>query len=123
MAKTTITFTEEALKKGVDLLNKGATKGKIEAFAMYTMDTSTNEAKQYAAEVFAKAGKPLNTRGDGTDWSATVAYLRKNYGKLPKKELIEGMCKVNGKKYSSNQHAYNYIAMAQEWAKQECGEE
>jgi len=111
-------FDKEVLAKMVELVKSGATKGKVEGFGKYMYDHSTNEAKAYAAEAFEQCGLSSNAYGRA-DHEQTVMFLRNNIGKLPKKELIEGMCEVNGKTYKTNQHAYNYIAMMQEWAKQE----
>ena len=110
-------FNETIIEKGLELLESGATKAKVEAYGLLVHDMSTNEAKEFASLVFEKAGLSTNTYS--ADWESTVRYLREHFGKLPKKELIEGMCRVNGKTYKSNQHAYNYIRMAIEWAKQE----
>lgn len=108
----------EMLEKCEELRASGATKGKVEGFLRYMYDCSTNEAKDIAKEVWEAAGFSSNQYGRA-DHEETVKYLRANYGKLDKKELIEGMCKTNGKTYKTNQHAYNYIAMMIEWAKQE----
>lgn len=109
---------EKMMKEAVELIESGATKGKVEGFMKYMYDASTNEAKEWANEAFEKCGMSPNTYGRA-DHEETVKYLRANYGKLNKKELIEGMCEVNGKTYKTNQHSYNYIAMMVEWAKQE----
>jgi len=100
-----------------ELLEAGATSAKAEGFLIYAHDFSTNEAKKTVKELKEELG--IVAHSGSSDWGPTVEFLRANYGKMPKKELIKSMCEVNGKKYSSNQHAYNYIAMALEWAKQE----
>lgn len=108
----------EQLTKAVELVESGATKHKVEGFLSYMYDMSVNESKRIAAEAFEQCGYSSNMYGRA-DHEDTVKYLRANYGKVAKKELIEGMCEVNGKTYKTNQHAYNYIAMMIEWAKQE----
>lgn len=102
----------------VELVESGATKGKVEGFLKYVHDCSTNEAKEYANAAFKQCGLSPNAYGHA-DHEQTVKYLRANYGKIGKKELIDGMCQINGKTYATNNHAYNYIAMMIEWAKQE----
>lgn len=114
-------FSKEAINEGIKLVKEGSTKSKVEAFGMFVHDMSTNEAKEFANKVFEKCGLSPNAYGRA-DHEETVKYLRANYGKLPKKELIEGMCKINGKTYKTNQHAYNYVSMMIEWAKQELAE-
>lgn len=109
---------EKMMASAVELIEAGATKGKVEGFMKYMYDASTNEAKEWSAQAFEKCGMSPNAYGHA-DHEETVKYLRANYGKVNKKELIDGMCKINGKTYKTNQHAYNYIAMMQEWAKQE----
>ena len=109
------------MKSCVELVESGATKGKVEGFLKYMYDCSTNEAKEIAAEAFEKCGMSPNAYGRA-DHKETVAYLRKHYGKIGKSDLIKGMCEVNGKTYKTNQHAYNYIAMMIEWAEQELNE-
>lgn len=91
----------------------GKNIGQIEGYLKYAHSFSNKDAKQ----AIKNAG--LSKENVKADWGATVKYLRLNYGKVDKKELIHGMCDVNGKTYLSNQHAYNYITMAIEWAKQE----
>lgn len=109
---------EKMMTEAVELIEAGANKGKVEGFMKYMYDASTNDAKKWSAEAFEKCGMSPNAYGQA-DHEETVKYLRTNYGKIAKKELIEGMCEVNGKTYKTNQHAYNYIAMMIEWAKQE----
>lgn len=111
-------FNEEVMGKMVELVNNGSTRGKIEAFGKWMYDQSTNEAKAYTAEAFERCGISTNAYGRA-DHEETVKYLIANYGKLEKKELISGMCEINGKTYKTNQHAYNYIPMMIEWSKQE----
>lgn len=101
------------ITEAAKLLDDGKNKGQVEGYLKFTYDLSTKDVKDIMAE--AAPGGASGT----ADWTGTVAYIRENYGKIEKKALIEGMCEVNGKKYSSNQHAYNYIAMAVEYAKQE----
>jgi hypothetical protein len=103
-------YVEEA----VAMSAKGKNKGQIEGYMKYEHDLSTAEAKQVVAEAL-----PESARGGSADWSDTVEFLRETHTKLSKKELIDGMCSVNGKTYLTNQHAYNYMAMAIEWAEQE----
>lgn len=111
-------MSNDIMKNCVELINDGATKAKVEGFLIYAHDYSVNEAKDFAAKAFEECGMSPNTYGRA-DHEETVKYLREHYGKIAKKELIEGMCKINGKTYKTNQHAYNYIAMMIEWAKQE----
>lgn len=113
-----MTDMNKVMAECVELVESGATKGKVEGFLKYMHDCSTNEAKDIAAKAFEQCGMSPNAYGHA-DHEETVKYLRANYGKIAKKDLIEGMCKVNGKTYKTNQHAYNYIAMMVEWAKQE----
>jgi hypothetical protein len=94
----------------------GMNIGRVEGYLLFEHDFSTTEAKKLVAEVREELGYEA---GASTNWADTVQFLRDKYGVLEKKALIDGMCEINGKKYSSNQHAYNYIAMALEWAKQE----
>jgi hypothetical protein len=104
-----IKYIEEARKLAED----GKNKGQIEGYMKFQHDLSTAEAKEVVAEAL-----PDTARGSA-DWTATVEFLRENREKLNKHDLIEGMCEVNGKTFNTNQHAYNYIAMAIEWASQE----
>lgn len=103
------TYIKEAKKLAAD----GKNKGQIEGYLKFTYDLSTKDVKDIVAEVMPQSGV------GHADWTATVKFLRENVDKLTKKELIDGMCEVNGKTYLTNQHAYNYVAMAQEWASQE----
>ena len=102
-------YVSEATK----LAEEGKNKGQIEGYFKFTHDLSTKEVKEIVAQAL-----PESAHG-AADWASTVAFLRDNMQKLSKKELITGMCEVNGKTYNTNQHAYNYIAMAVEWAHQE----
>jgi hypothetical protein len=101
----------------LELLESGKNKGQVEGFLRFQHDLSVNDAKKVVARVC--EANNIGTSHGTADHSETVAYLRANYGKIDKKELIEGMCEVNGKTYKTNQHAYNYIAMMIEWARQE----
>lgn len=92
--------------------DSGKNLGQIEGWLRYEHDYTVAESKQ--AIKTAGLGGSQST----ADWSKTVGYLRDNLH-LDKKKLINGMCEVNNKTYLTNQHAYNYIAMAVEWAKQE----
>lgn len=109
---------DKMMGEAVELIESGATKGKVEGFMKYMYDASTNEAKEWSAKAFEQCGMSPNAYSHA-DHAETVTYLRENYGKIEKKALINGMCEVNGKTYKTNQHAYNYIAMMIEWAKQE----
>jgi len=111
-------MSNEMMQQAIEMVEGGATKAKVEGFLIYMHDCSVNEAKTLAAKAFEKCGISTNAYSKA-GWTETVKFLRENYGKLGKKELINGMCEVNGKTYKTNQHAYNYIAMAIEWAKQE----
>jgi len=118
MTTENIVVNQEAHDEVVKLLQDGTPLGKIEGYLAYVHDMSTGERKNFLAEVKDELG--IETRQGGTaDWTATVEYLRAHIDKVEKKALIEGMCEINGKTFLTNQHAYNYIAMAQEWAKQE----
>lgn len=121
MNETVKIENQEAHDKVVELLNDGMTLGKIEAYLTYEHDMTTGERKNFLAEIKDELGME-SRRGGTADWKATVTYLRENFGKVEKKKLVEGMCEVNGKTFLTNQHAYNYIAMAQEWASQEAAE-
>jgi len=101
----------------IELHDAKKNKGQIEGFLKYTYDMSVNDTKAIIKKVYDKNG--WNTSSTTSDYADTVTYLRANYGKINKTDLINGMCNINGKKYSSNQHSYNYIAMAIEWSKQE----
>ena len=101
----------------LELLNSGKNKGQVEGYLRFQQDLSVNDAKKVLARVCEENG--IASATSHADHEATVRYLRENYGKVEKKILIEGMCETNGKTYKTNQHAYNYIAMMQEWAKQE----
>lgn len=101
----------------IELHNDGKNKGQIEGYLRYAHDLSVNEAKELVGSVFEEHG--IASAVQHANHKETVRYLREHYGKLDKKELINGMCDVNGKTYKTNQHAYNYIAMMIEWAKQE----
>lgn len=102
------------IEEAKSLYEEGKNKGQIEGYLKFQHDLSTAEAKQVVAEAL-----PDTARGGAVDWSATVEFLRENREKLNKHDLIEGMCSVNGKTFLTNQHAYNYIAMAMEWTNQE----
>lgn len=115
---TNVTNMAELIAASVELIESGKNKGQVEGFLKYMHDLSTNDAKSVANEAFNKLGLSPNAYGQ-KDHKQTVEYIRNNYGKIPKKDLIEGMCETNGKTYLTNQHAYNYIAMMQEYAKQE----
>lgn len=101
-----------------DLIESGKNKGQIEGYLKYMHDFSTNEAKEFAAKQFEALGLSPNMYGKA-DHAETVKFLRDNYNKLNKQDLINGMCEVNGKTFKTNQHAYNYISMMIEWANQE----
>jgi len=111
--------TENTMKtKVTEMLTAGERIGKIEGYLLYEHDLSTNEAKQFVSDTREELG--IESRGQGpVKLPEIVAYLRANTGKLEKKELINGMMEVSGHTYSTCQHMYNYIAMAQEWARQE----
>ena len=111
-------YDKNMINACVELIEAGANKGKVEGFLKYMHDLSTNQAKEVAAAAFEECGMSPNAYSHA-DHEETVKYLRENYGKIEKKALINGMCEVNGKTYKTNQHAYNYIAMMIEWAKQE----
>jgi ribosomal protein L19E len=93
---------------------EGKTKGAIEGYLKFTYDFSTKDAKNLVSEVVGKT-----TNNNKTSWEETIRFIRKNYGKMEKKQLIEEMMKIKGGSYSSMNHAYNYIKFAMEFAKQE----
>jgi hypothetical protein len=111
-------MNNNAIEQARELVRDGATKGKVEGFLKYMHDASTNEAKEWSAKAFELEGMTPSGYSHATH-EETVKYLRANYGKVSKKDLINGMCEVNGNTFKTNQHAYNYIAMMIEWAKQE----
>jgi len=114
---THVVVNQEAHDEVVKMLGENIALGKIEGYLSYVHDMSTGERKNFLAEIKDELG--IETRQGGTaDWTGTVEYLRANIDTVEKKALINGMCEVNGKTFLTNQHAYNYIAMAQEWAKQ-----
>ena len=108
---------DETVADVVELITSGKNRGQVHGYLLM-QDYSTKDAKHIAKLAYDKLGLSTNAHSHA-DHEKTVAYIRNNYGKLPKKQLIEGMCETNGKTYLTNQHAYNYIAMMQEYAKQE----
>lgn len=109
---------EKLMAEVSELIESGKNKGQIEGYLKYAHDMSTAEAKAFSAKAFEENGYSPNMYGRA-DHVETVKYLRENYGKIDKSDLIKGMCEVNGKTYKTNQHAYNYVSMMVEWAKQE----
>lgn len=103
----------EYINEAKEMNTNGKNIGQIEGYMRFTYNLSVKESK----EVIKKAG--LSQDNNKANWEDTVMMLRQSYGKISKTDLINKMCKINGKTYNSNQHAYNYIAMCQEWAKQE----
>lgn len=102
----------------VELHNEGKNKGQIEGFLRYAHDLSVNQAKASIKEVFETEGwTAVGT--SSADHTETITFLRENYGKMAKKDLINEMCEINGKTYKTNEHAYVYIPMMIEWSKQE----
>jgi len=91
----------------------GKTRGSIEGYISFTYDIEMSKAKLMVQEVLGKSDAASAT------WTETIAFIRKNYGKMEKKELIEGMMAIKGGTYTSMNHAYNYIKFAQEYAAQE----
>lgn len=91
---------------------EGMTRAVIEGRIMYEARKSVNEAKKLVQDTLGRSGR------DSVSLEKVVRYIRQNYGKLSKQELIEGMCEVTGGKFSSMNHMYNYIKLAQEYARQ-----
>lgn len=112
---TTITAANEAkLIKTISEYDKnGKTKAQIEGWLMFEHSYTVNQSKALVQKVLGKGSI------DGANWEEVIAYIREAYGNVEKKELIENMCRIKGAKYSSMNHAYNYIKFAQEYAKQE----
>lgn len=81
-------------------------------------------APKSAASTFSVQGKKLGITGEGGGMSArvpmenTVSFLRANR-ELKKQELIAKMTEELGYAESTCGAFYNYIPMAEEWAKQE----
>lgn len=111
------TKTETTKKDLIAVINeaneKGKTRGSIEGYLQYQYDMSGSDAKELVQEVLGK------NETSGADWTEVIAFIRENYGKMDKKELLENMCTIKGAKMSSMNHAYNYIKFAQEFARQE----
>ena len=101
----------------VEMKDAGKNKGQIEGYLRYALDLSVNDAKKAIANVYEANGWASST--GSADHTATIKYLRGQYGKVDKKTLIAGMCEINGKTYKTNEHAYVYIGMMIEWAKQD----
>ena len=108
------TKTKAELMTTISELNEnGKSKAQIEGWLMFEYDYTVNQSKSLVQEVLGKSNI------DGSNWSEVIAYIREAYGKVEKKELIENMCRIKGAKYSSMNHAYNYIKFAKEYAAQE----
>jgi hypothetical protein len=101
---------KENIKKFYD---EKKSKSAIEGYLQFEYNMSSTSAKKLVREVLGKSTS--NT----TSWEETIRFIRKNYGKLEKKQLIEEMMKIKGGSYSSMNHAYNYIKFAIEFARQE----
>lgn len=102
------------IKEQITQLNEsGATRAKIEGYLLFEHNYSVNEAKALVQEVLGKSARA------GATLEPVVKYIRDNYGKVEKQELIKGMCEVTGGMPSSMNHMYNYIRFAQEYANQE----
>lgn len=102
------TLEEEIVRRN----EEGHTRAKIEAYLILEHDYSTNEAKAAVQGVLGRSGR------DSQSLEKVVRFIRQNYGTMSKQELIEGMCEVTGGKFSSMNHMYNYIRLAQEYARQ-----
>ncbi len=113
MNATTKTTTPTLSETIVTMNEDGASRAKIEGFLMYKHDMTVSGSKKLVQEVL---GKSTST---ASDWAPVIAYVRKNYGKVEKKDLITEMCKIKGAQFSSMNHAYNYIKFAMEYARQE----
>ena len=104
----------ENIKKEIKkFYEEGKGKGAIEGYLKFTYDFSSTKAKELVQETL---GKTVNNT---SSWEETIKYIRENYGKKTKQELIQGMMEIKGGSYSSMNHAYNYIKFAMEFAKQE----
>lgn len=104
--KTTATIITSAYEAG-------KSKSAIEGHLQYEYGLSVNEAKKRVQKVLGKSAVT------NSDWSETIQEIRKSFGKIDKKDLIDRMCAVKNAKFSSMNHAYNYIRFAQEYARQE----
>jgi len=110
--------TKAQLIETINEFNKnGKTKAQIEGWLMFEHSYTVNKSKELVQEILGKGST------DGANWAETIEFIRKNYGVMDKKELINGMCEIKGAKFSSMNHAYNYIKFAQEFAKQEVAKE
>jgi len=106
--------TKAQLIKTIGEFDKsGKTKAQIEGWLMFEHSYTVNKSKELVQEVLGKGST------DGANWTEVIAYIRESYGHVEKKELIENMCRIKNAKYSSMNHAYNYIKFAQEYAAQE----
>ena len=108
-----MTTKANMIKEIQDFNSQGKTKAQIEGYLSFTYDMKVKECKDLVQEVLGKGSI------GSADWSETITYIRENYGKISKAELIEGMMRISGGAKSSMNHAYNYIKFAQEFAKQE----
>lgn len=100
-------------KEILELNESGKTKAQIEGYLMYMKELSVNESKKIVQEVLGKS-MPNSKKHE-----EVVTYIRHNFGKIDKQDLIKGMCEISGGKPSSMNHMYNYIRFAQEYARQE----
>jgi len=91
----------------------GKTKMAIEGWLQFEHGMSVNEARALTKEALGSKRKATS------NWEPVIKVIRENYGKVSKQELIELMMEASGGKYSSMNHAYNYIKFAQEYARQE----
>lgn len=108
------TKTKAELMTTISEFNEnGKTKAQIEGWLMFEHSYTVNQSKSLVQEVLGKGNI------GGSDWGEVIAYIRESYGKVEKAELIENMCRIKGAKYSSMNHAYNYIKFAKEFARQE----
>ena len=113
MKLTPQTSDEDVAKIITAMDEEGKTRAVIEGRIMYEAAKSVNETKKLVQDTLGRSGR------DSVSLEKVVRYIRDNYGKLSKQELIEGMCEVTGGKFSSMNHMYNYIRLAQEYARQE----
>ncbi len=108
--ETTINEINELIKSSY---KSGKTRGSIEGYISFTYKIENTKAKLMVQDVIGKSDT------SNSSWAETITYIRKNYGTISKKELINGMMATKGGTYASMNHTYNYIKFAIEYANQE----
>lgn len=106
-------MTKEVTALITSASEEGKTRAAIEGHLQYAHGMSVNQAKTAVQTVLGKSVRAAATH------TAVVEYVRKNYGKLDKADLLDGMVAVTGGKLSSANHMYNYIRFAIEYSRQE----